>query len=166
MYFPAKKRVENACEKGYQYTSSRGDGFSAYIDSDENVKVSEQKILEECNKYFDEEFKSIEECKNKIHDTLKKVNSKKNEVIILLQNIKDKLGNTTIEQYIIEINKKLKEYKKLEVLKKENNEENRRTVKKYKERIKEWENIFNNIPLIYIIFKQRRKIYKFMYRSE
>ncbi|XZH88387.1 AAA domain-containing protein [Clostridium perfringens] len=146
LYFPSDSKKEDAERRCYQYTSNKGDGFALNIDSDENLMKSEKKMIENVSKYFNKKINDISECKELIYSELIKIDKEKNKIISDLYKIRSIIKENTLVEYlkILEqdiLNCSSKE-KELESKKIENNKQ----INKYRNRVDEWNKIYNKIP--------------------
>ena len=62
VYFPSIIKEKEAKQKGFQFTNPRGENFFEEVESKENIEASIQKMLDECNRYFDTNHIDIKQC--------------------------------------------------------------------------------------------------------
>ncbi|MGO0257955.1 AAA domain-containing protein [Priestia aryabhattai] len=70
VYFPASRKEKEAKKKGYQYTNLKGENFFADVESEENIQSSKEKMIRECNLYFNANFTKLEQCEMVIYERL------------------------------------------------------------------------------------------------
>ncbi|MGR4052102.1 hypothetical protein ACP56U_22340, partial [Kosakonia cowanii] len=70
VYFPASRKEKEAKKKGYQYTNLKGENFFADVESEENIQSSKEKMIRECNLYFNANFTELEQCETFIYERL------------------------------------------------------------------------------------------------
>lgn len=141
-YFPSKGKQKIASKLKYQYTNINGDNFIEKIDK--QLEIEEDDILplkvcddfiKECENYFDMSLSSIGVCKRKILDTLRDINNTKNNCIDILECLDDEMKGLNV----YDIKSAISDIKD--------------SIDKYFERLEEWQNIYNDIPLYMRIFK-------------
>lgn len=100
-YMPSTGKMEDAKEKGYQFTSVRGSEF--VLDAENNIKNSKQKIIECANKYFNKEFSSVNELKIHLQTQLKSLNDLKCSLLKACEEINQFTGGKGLADYMREI---------------------------------------------------------------
>ncbi len=140
LYFASSRTENNANDKGYHYTISKGDNFIAEVESKDNVEMSKIKLLENCSSFFKEPFTTVKQCEDKLHDTLCRVNEVRNNLLNTFQRF-DELGltNKSIEGYLAGLKSDLEalEHKIIQ----------------NKNRAAAWNKHFENIPLLFRLLK-------------
>lgn len=156
VYSPSDKKMDKAEQQGYQCTNQMGVRFVSSVDSEDNMKKSENRMLESVSKYFNKKINSIEECKRTIHTQLVDIDKIKNEIIKTLKNIKDIAKNTTIEEYIKNLDTEIEQYTEKEVILEKNRKVNLDQINKCRYRVSEWNKIYSSIPWYIRLFKRLR----------
>lgn len=112
-YFPSTARIKEAESKNYQYTNQRGDNFVSGIENILNIKNSEMKMLEECGKYFDDDFTNIKSCENALIRELKKIDKLRKDLLLTVHSCEELGISGDYESCIAEIDKKILQYEKM-----------------------------------------------------
>lgn len=154
VYSPSDKKMDKAEEQGYHCTNQLGVRFVSSVNSEENMKNSENRMLESVAKYFDKKINSVEECKKTIHTKLINIDKIKNEIIKILKNIKDIVNNITLEDYINDLDNDIEEYTEKEVVLEKNRSVNLEKINEYRHRVSEWNQIYSRIPWYIRLFKR------------
>lgn len=136
VYFPSSNNEKIASKKGYHYTNNKGENFFSVIDSEENREKSKEKLIKNCEIYFNEKFTTIDECEKKIHQTLCRMEELRKR---LLHTINEMSGydfnNKSANAYL----RQLEEERKLL----------NKKIESYHLRIEAWRNHFNQMPFYY-----------------
>lgn len=157
-YFPSSTKKDESVKKGYQCTSNRGNLFVEDIDSSENIVKSEEKMLFNASKYFDSEIKDIHACKKILHDEIINIDKIKNKVIQELQDLRDVIGEVSLDKYIQNIDDKILQSKNKIYDFKYKLEINENKIYEYRKRTVEWENIYSKLPW-YVRVLSRFKVF-------
>jgi energy-coupling factor transporter ATP-binding protein EcfA2 len=136
VYFPSISKEKEARQKGFQYTNSRGENFFTEVESKENIEASIQKMLDECNRYFDTNHIDIKQCEMTIWNRLSKIERIRQNLLSIFHNYdllvpQEEDMNTYLAQLIAEKNKLEERFLAIGT------------------RIKEWDTHFSNIPFLY-----------------
>lgn len=108
-YFPSSSRIKEAESKNYQYTNQRGDNFVSSVENILNINNSESKMLEECGKYFGDEFTNIKSCENKLIRELKRVDKLRRELLLAVHGCNEIGTADGYESRIAQIDKEIAE---------------------------------------------------------
>lgn len=69
-YFPSTQKINEARNKEYQYTNSKGEYFVANIETKENMEASIAKLVKSCNEFFGTGYVKLSDCQEKLHKEL------------------------------------------------------------------------------------------------
>lgn len=146
LYFPSNGKKTDAEERGYQYTSNKGDGFALTIDADENLIESEKKMLESVSEYFNKKISNLDECKELLYSELIEIDKEKNKIISDLYKINKVIKEKTLVEYLKSLEQDILAcYDKKQELESKKIDNNRQ-VNVYRNRIDDWIKIYNKIP--------------------
>lgn len=133
VYFPATHKGDEAKRKGYQYTNQRGDFFVAEVEDEKNIEDSITKFISSCNQYFGSDYGNITECQNRLHEELLFVEESKNTLLSLAREAEQcGVKDEAIDLYLEKLNRKL--------------EEKQAEISKIRQRVRDWENLYQKIP--------------------
>ncbi|MBS4536990.1 DNA helicase [Clostridium sp. D2Q-11] len=139
-YFPSSLKEKMAQKKGYHFTNIKGEYFVSDIESDENIRKSKHKFMTNYNLYFNENISNLEDCENKIHNVLCEVNEIKKNIL----DIANKLEKYNTEHKNI---RELSDSLRIKI------NDHKEEISNIYIRIKEWQNHFKNMPLLYKLLK-------------
>ncbi|MBB6446738.1 AAA domain-containing protein [Bacillus benzoevorans] len=140
VYFPSQQKEKEAKQKGFHFTNFRDKkNFFAEAESKENIEASIQKMLKECNQYFQMNFRDVKQCENTIWHRLVKVNDLRKRLLEVFHSYEgirseDEDMETCLQRLIL---KKEKLEKRVCAMKKRRNE---------------WDEHFASMPLFYCWF--------------
>lgn len=146
VYFPANGKMKEAENKGYQYTSVKGEGFAEAVETEENRENAERLFCSEFTGYFDEDERVLELCKQRIYSELKALDEQRVACIESLKKIKSIIGAETCLEYMLGLERKIEnveqECGRLALQK----EQVRQRGEDLKNRKKEWRQSYDSLP--------------------
>ncbi|MFV0381173.1 MAG: AAA domain-containing protein [Breznakia sp.] len=132
-YFPSSTKIQEAKNRGYQYTNQKGEFFVSEIEEQDNIVKSKSKLIESCNTYFGEKYDNITACQKKLHDELLYIEKSRISLLSLAQEISQyDLGGECIDQFLEKLGFKI--------------EEKQMTIENIHQRIIHWRNGYKKIP--------------------
>lgn len=153
VYFPAKNKIKEAEEKGYQYTSVNGGGVVDEVEAEENRQSAEKLFRSEYYKYFAGNQDSLEGCKQRIYKKLKELDEQRVNCIERLEEVKSIIGDETCLEYILNLERKVEnveqELNRLVIQK----EQVRQKGKELRNRQKEWRQSYDMLPWYVRLFQ-------------
>ncbi len=139
-YFPSVTKMKEAKNKGYQYTNQRGEFFVSDVEDKENIEKSKAKLIINCNKYFESEYKDINACQIKLHEELFFFEKSKNTLLSLAQEVAGfDLNGEPIDKYISILKEQIKDRQV--------------AISNIRQRVHDWENCYKKIPFFYKLLK-------------
>lgn len=135
-YFPSGAKIKDAKSKGYQYTNQKGEFFVNDIEDKENIEKSKAKLIDSCNKYFGSQYNDITDCQNKLHKELLFIEKSRLSLLSLAQKAsKYDFNGKTVEKFLSNLTEQI--------------EDKQAVIANIHQRVKEWENCYKKIPLLY-----------------
>lgn len=133
VYFPSSLKVKEAKSKGYQYTSQKGEFFVSDVEDEDNIEKSKTKLITSCNEYFGSDYKNVTACQKRLHEELLFIEKSKNTLLSLAQKAEQcDLKGEAIDKFLEKLS--------LEIEEKQAEKSNIR------QRIRDWESCYKNIP--------------------
>lgn len=100
-YPPSSNKVNEAKKKEFQYSDVYQKHFAADIESEENIKKSETKLVGCCNRYFGSELVKAIDCQKKLYKKLQLFKQSKATLLLLAQEaFENGLSDEPLDQYI------------------------------------------------------------------
>lgn len=140
-YFPSEKKVKEAIKLGYQCTNYKGEYFLSDIESETNFNNSKIKLIENCSEFFHTSFKDVEECRIALHQELVFLEESK-QILLSICN-----ESQQFRQPDLAINMQLRSLEdQMAVVEMK--------TQHHKERARQWEAIYNKVPLLAKVFSK------------
>lgn len=144
VYFPSSAREKAAEDKGYQYTSNRGDNFVALLDNQKNINNSKENFLLRLNDYFNTSIDDTSIAEDMLHDSLIFLNNCLTKLLKISKELEEIIGaNSSLESYLDDVES--------EIL-----NTNRQLLER-STRLNEWVDYFDKLPLKYKVFGFTKK---------
>lgn len=145
-YFPSVNKIQQAADKGYQCTSCQADYFAEEIDSEENIRQSEETMLTRCALYFGKPFDRIADCKQTLHAELVAIHQARIACLSLFEELAQFTGGSSLQSYLNELDRSIRENEDAIRQVETTLAEAGRQVASDKERVKFWDAVYKALP--------------------
>lgn len=145
-YFPSLNKIRQATNKGYQCTSCQADYFAEEMDSEENIRESEETMRTQCARYFGRPFERIADCKQALHAELTAIHQARIACLSLFEEIAQFTGGSSLATYLDDLDQAIRT--KEEAIRKAETAlaETELQAAADKERVKFWERVYDSFP--------------------
>lgn len=145
-YFPSLNKMQQAADKGYQCTTCNADYFAEQIDAEENLQQSEAEVLANCSRYFNTPFDHIDACKQALYAELTSIHEARIALLSLFEEIARLTGERPLADYLNELDRSTRRQEEVVRQAEASIAAEERQAGADKERVKEWENIYDALP--------------------